>query len=187
VTDPALAAGFARAWALLGAAPGDPSSGLRLPVVVTVRHGEPDARVMVLRAVDRASHTLQFYSDTRAAKITTLASTPRIAVTGYDTANRLQLRLGGLASIITDTGADAAWSALTATGRTAYQSLEPPGTPVAELPHPSEIPADSGRRHFAIVAIMLDRFEWLDLAVPGHRRALHLRDGADWRGSWLVP
>lgn len=184
--DPALTAGFDRAWDLLAAAPGD-RSGLRLPVVATVADGEADARVMVLRTVDRAANTLQVYSDARAAKVAVLAAAPRVAVTGYDPATRLQLRLHGIASIATDSGADAAWAALTTAGRTAYQSVDAPGTAVAGPPPLPDVPGDEGRARFAVVTIVLDRFEWLDLAVPGHRRACHVRDGAGWRGSWLVP
>lgn len=183
-----LAAGFDRAWALLAAAPGDPSSGLRLPVVATVRDGQPDARVMVVRTVDRVAHCLTVYSDVRAAKISVLTAAPRVAVTGYDTATRLQLRLHGTA-MVTTTGAevDAAWAALTPSGRSAYQSIEPPGTPVPHPLGPVVAPPDGGRAAFAVVTIVLDRFEWLDLAIPGHRRALYRRDGAGWRGGWLVP
>lgn len=183
-----LAAGFDRAWALLAAAPGDPPSGLRLPVVATVHDGGPDARVMVVRAVDRAAHCLTLYSDVRAAKIAVLAAAPRVAVTGYDTATRFQLRLHGTAAIAT-AGAevDMAWAALTPSGRSAYQSIEPPGTPVPHPLGPPAAPPDDGRAAFAVVTIVLDRFEWLDLAVPGHRRALHVRDGGEWKGRWLVP
>ncbi|QYE36291.1 pyridoxamine 5'-phosphate oxidase family protein [Polymorphobacter sp. PAMC 29334] len=199
--DAALAAGFDRAWALLAAAPGDPGSGLRLPVVATASTGEPDARVMVVRAVDRAAHCLTVYTDSRAAKVAVLVAAPRVAVTGYDTPTRLQLRLHGAATIATTGNAvDAAWAALTAGGRTAYQSVRPPGTPVAQPPpcrppgtpvaqpppSPVALP-DDGRANFAVVTIVLDRFEWLDLSVPGHRRAVHIRDGVDWRGTWLVP
>ncbi|UAJ10136.1 pyridoxamine 5'-phosphate oxidase family protein [Glacieibacterium megasporae] len=186
--DAALAAGFDRAWALLAAAPGDPGSGLRLPVVATAYAGESDARVMVVRAVDRAAHCLTVYTDSRAAKVAVLVAAPRVAVTGYDTPTRLQLRLHGAATIATTGNAvDAAWAALTAGGRTAYQSIQPPGTPVAQ-PQASPVPPpDDGRANFAVVTIVLDRFEWLDLAVPGHRRAIHIRDGVDWRGTWLVP
>lgn len=186
--DAALAVGFDRAWALLAAAPGDPASGLRLPVIATAHDGEPDARVMVVRAVDRATHSLTVYTDVRAPKVAVIGAAPRVAVTGYDTATRLQLRLHGVATIaIGGAGVDTAWAALTAAGRTAYQSVEPPGTPVTEPPASPITPSDGGRGAFAIVTIVLDRFEWLDLAVRGHRRARHVRNGSDWQGRWLVP
>jgi pyridoxamine 5'-phosphate oxidase len=186
--DTALANGFDRAWAMLAAAPGDPTSGLRLPVVATVSDGAPDARVIVVRSVDRAAHSLTVYSDRRAAKIAVLAAAPRVAVTGYDTATRLQLRLHGTATVAT-AGADidAAWAALTPFGRSAYQNVEPPGTPVPHPLGPPVLPADGGRAAFAVITIVVDRFEWLDLAVPGHRRGLHVRDGGGWKGCWLVP
>lgn len=148
----------------------------------------PDARVMVLRAVDRAAHTLVFYTDVRAAKVAVLAANPRVAVTGYDLATRLQLRLHGDASVATGGSAvDAAWAALPGHGRTAYQSIDSPGTPVGHPPTAPRVPPDGGRARFAVVTVVLDRFEWLDLAAPGHRRAVYVRDGAAWRGCWLVP
>ncbi|MGI4877087.1 MAG: pyridoxamine 5'-phosphate oxidase family protein, partial [Janthinobacterium lividum] len=134
------------------------------------------------------AHCLTLYSDVRAAKIAVLAAAPRVAVTGHDTATRFQLRLHGTAAIAT-AGAevDMAWAALTPSGRSAYQSIEPPGTPVPHPLGPPAAPPDDGRAAFAVVTIVLDRFEWLDLAVPGHRRALHVRDGGEWKGRWLVP
>ena len=84
-------------------------------------------------------------------------------------------------------GAGGGGAHLTAAGRTAYQSVEPPGTPVTEPPASPITPSDGGRGAFAIVTIVLDRFEWLDLAVRGHRRARHVRNGSDWQGRWLVP
>jgi pyridoxamine 5'-phosphate oxidase len=143
---------------------------------------------MVLRAVDRAAGTVTFYTDARAPKVMVLTAAPRVAVTGYDAATRLQLRLHGTASVAsTGVAVEAAWTALTSEGRTAYQSAAPPGTPLATPTTPPTISADRGRARFAVIAIVLDRFEWLDLAVPGHRRASHVRVDTVWRHSWLVP
>ena len=156
--------------------------------MATASAGNPDARVMVLRTVDRAAGTLAFYTDVRAAKVARLAANPRVAVTGYDHATRLQLRLHGDASVATDGDAvDDAWAALSDRGRTAYQSVDPPGTPVARPPAASRAPADGGRAQFAVVTVILDQFEWLDLAVAGHRRAQYVRNGTLWTGQWLVP
>lgn len=188
VDDRALSAGFDRAWTRLTGAVSDRASGLRLPVVATVDDGVPDARVMVLRAADRATSSIVVYSDRRAPKIDQFTANPRVAVVGYDTRDRLQLRLHGVASVLVEGATvDSAWNALGADSRLAYRSFEPPGTTVAALPLAAGFPDDEGRANFALVTIILDRIEWLDLVVPGHRRALHVREGAAWRSSWLVP
>lgn len=143
---------------------------------------------MVLRGADRATGMLVFYTDVRAAKVADLAANPRVAVTAYDPATRLQMRLYGEGTVATSGGpVDLAWAALSASGRAAYQSIESPGTPVARPPTAPAACGDGGRARFAVITMVLDRFDWLDLAIPGHRRALHVRDGAVWSGSWLVP
>jgi pyridoxamine 5'-phosphate oxidase len=186
--DLRLAAGLDRAWALLATAVVDRAAGLRLPVVATVSGGDPDARIMVLRAVDHDAGTIAFHSDRRAAKVAMVAAEPRVAVTGYDGAARVQLRLHGTATVSAGGAAvDVAWAGLPESARDTYRRAAAPGTPVAVPPElPVVTPADGGRDRFAVVTVTLDRIEWLDLAVPGHRRAVHRRvDG--WRGAWLVP
>lgn len=186
--DLRLAAGLDRAWALLATAVVDRAAGLRLPVVATVSGGDPDARIMVLRAVDHDAGTIAFHSDRRAAKVAMVAAEPRVAVTGYDGAARVQLRLQGTATVSAGGAAvDVAWAGLPEAARDTYRRAAAPGTPVAVPPElPVVTPVDGGRDRFAVVTVTLDRIEWLDLAVPGHRRAVHRRvDG--WRGAWLVP
>lgn len=139
--------------------------------------------MMVLRTVDHAAHTIAFHTDRRAAKVAAIAASPRVAVAAWDAP--LQLRLHGAATIVTAGAArDAAWAAAGAGSRD-YASTAPPGTVVAD---PAADAGDGdGRANFAVLEIVVDRFEWLELARGGHRRAAYVRDGAAWRGGWLVP
>jgi pyridoxamine 5'-phosphate oxidase len=56
-----------------------------------------------------------------------------------------------------------------------YLSPLPPGSPLA---HPT--PERGSREHFAVVTGRVERIDWLDLAVAGHRRAVFDATGARW-------
>lgn len=188
IDDRALAAGLDRGWAALAAAVVDRDAPLRLPVVATAGAGGPDARVMVLRAVDRAAAEIVFFTDRRAAKVAAITADARVAVVGYDATARLQLRLTGRAAIVGGAAADGHWAAIAAPGRRAYQTAAAPGSPI-DAPaagRPVDSLPDAGRADFALLVVAVDRFEWLDLGGADHRRAVHDRSDG-WIGGWRVP
>lgn len=184
-----LAAMFHLAWQRLEDAVVDPDSPLRWLVVATNGEHGPSARLMVLRDVDRGSRTLFFYTDRRAVKVGEIAADPRVAITAYDPALRLQLRLNGVGRLAIGSAGTRRWQAIGDSGRQAYATSLPPGSRLVEpgsgLP-PEIVPADF-EANFAVLAVVVNRLEWLWLAAAGHRRARYChRDGA-WTGSWRVP
>lgn len=184
-----LEAMFESAWQRLEQAAVDPDSALRWPVVATVGNNGPSARLMVLRSVDRKARTLAFYTDRRAAKVDEIAADSRVAITGYDPAMRLQLRLHGTGKLLTGNDVAARWRAIGDSGRQAYATTQPPGSrleaPGSGLP-PEIVPADS-EAHFAVFEVAVSRLEWLFLASSGHRRARYDYESGAWVGSWRVP
>jgi pyridoxamine 5'-phosphate oxidase len=182
--DP-LVAGLDRVWAMLAAAIADPSASLRTPVVANVCNGAADGRVMVVRAVDRDRATLTFFTDSRAAKVAAVTAEPHVAVIAYDSASRLQFRLCGVAQIaVTGATVESAWATVPPGARRSYRTRAAPGTP---SPGPTALLADGdGRAAFAVLTVIVDSIEWLDLATPGHRRAIYRRE-PEWRGGWIVP
>ena len=177
----------------------DRRSPFHTPAVGTVdRDGAPDARVMVLRQVDRIAGSFRFHTDRRAAKVDQLARSGRVAIIGYDTRAKIQLRASGIAAIATQ-GApvDEAWAATSLSARRCYLADPAPGSvasgPTSGLPKafetalPDIAASEAGRPNFAILIATIDRFEWLQLAATGHRRAAFTRDGDAWHGMWLVP
>jgi hypothetical protein len=185
------------AWVLLGRGSADRRSPLHTPVVASVGvDGAPEARVMVLRKAERATGLLRFHTDARSPKVASLHGRP-VAVLGYHPGEAVQLRLTGVAEVVTEgPEVDAIWAQSTEFARRCYMVEAGPGTP---LPAPgSGLPADvegrkpelaelvPARANFAIVRVRVTRLDWLHLAQAGHRRAV-FDAGDGWAGGWVVP
>lgn len=185
----------------LGHAAKDRRAAMHTPVVATIASdGSPSQRVMVLRAFDRASATLRFHTDSRAAKAEQVGAGSPVSILAYDPGAKRQFRLSGVARIETDTpGADQAWAEATLFAKRCYLADPAPGT-VSEVPV-SGLAADlegrkpedeqevaPGRANFALLMAQIHTIEFLHLAHTGHRRALFCKtpDGG-WQGQWLVP
>lgn len=196
-----LDAVLADVWQRLGRAAKDRRAAMHTPVVATVTQaGLPSQRVMVLRSFDRATATLRFHTDSRAAKAGQVGSGSPVSILGYDAGAKRQFRLSGTARIETDTpAADRAWAESTLFARRCYLADPAPGT-ISDLPV-SGLAADiegrkpeddeevaPGRANFALLMAEIDTIEFLHLAHTGHRRAVFVRsaDGL-WQGQWLVP
>ena len=185
------------AWRLLSAGAADRRSPVHTPVVASVDDdGAPDARVMVLRAADRATATLRFHTDRRSPKCLALGG-GRIMVVAYHPGEAIQLRLAGTARIVTQ-GAmvEAVWAAASPFARRAYLVEAAPGNALpaagSGLPPrlhgraPDAAELVTARPNFAVVMAELTAIDWLHLASDGHRRArFTARDG--WQGRWVVP
>jgi hypothetical protein len=192
-----LTAALDVSWRLLARGAADRRSPLHTPVVASITaDGAPDARVMVLRAADRATARLRFHTDARSPKCAALDGRP-VAVLGYHPGEAMQLRLRGSARIVTE-GAeiDTIWTNSTPFARRCYMVEAAPGTPRATAG--SGLPADvegrkpelfelaPARANFALVMIEIAAIDWLHLAQTGHRRAVFRADDG-WRGEWRVP
>lgn len=195
--DAGLNTALDNAWRLLESGADDRRSPVHTPVVASVdEDGGPDARVMVLRAADRASAMLRFHTDARAPKCTALQGR-QVRVLAYHPAQALQLRLAGTARVVT-AGAEieAIWAAATAFARRAYLVEAAPGSRLvvagSGLPaqvegrKPDEAELAVARANFAVIIVDVTALDWLHLAQDGHRRAqFAASDG--WAGAWVVP
>ena len=164
--DDALADALDSAWRLLGRGAADRRSPLHTPVVASICDGAPDARVMVLRAADRASASLRFHTDARSPKCTALDGRP-VAVLGYHPGEAVQLRLTGRARVLRD-GAevDRIWIAVDAVRAALLSGRSAPGTPLAapasglpawvEARKPEEAELVPARANFALVMVEID-------------------------------
>ncbi len=195
---PALATILDDVWVRLARGVADRRSPLHTPVVATVGQEGPRQRTMVLRGADRAASELRFHTDRRAAKVAQIAGGARASVLVYDIAERLQITLSGVATMI-DSGpvVEAAWAATALSSRRAYLADPAPGTPVdhctAGLPEmvrdrsPSEAETLPARANFALMTVAIDRIDWLELTSGGNRRACFTSDGGLWCATWLIP
>jgi hypothetical protein len=184
------------AWRLLVRGAADRRSPVHTPVVASITDGAPDARVMVLRAADRAVASLRFHTDARSPKCAGLDGAA-VSVLAYHPGEAIQLRLSGTARIDRDSPlVDAIWAQSTPFARRCYMVEAAPGTPLAAPG--SALPADvegrkptlaelvPARANFALVHIVIARIDWLHLAQAGHRRAVFCA-GNGWAGEWRVP
>jgi len=170
------------------------------PVVSTVdAHGQPQQRVMILRAADWENSELRFHTDARSMKVAEVAANARSSLLIYDEPRKIQLRLQGTARIGGKDETDTAWHDSTLFARRCYLADPAPGSASAEPASglapdmegamPDEDDVAPARENFAILLIAVDSIEWLYLANTGHRRARFIRDTASdiWRSTWLVP
>lgn len=188
-----LGALLAECWTRLETGASDRRSALHQAVVATVDpEGAPDARIMVLRLIDRENRLAQLHTDRRAAKLTHLAREPRASLLFYDPEIRMQLRLGGSATVHQDDPvAEAAWARSRRMSRICYAAEFPPGAaiddPQAALGHLAAADGEAGYENFAVLRVRVDRLEWLSLAAKGHRRARFSLAGSAPVGQWLAP
>lgn len=195
--DEAQAAALDTAWRLLTQGAADRRSPLHTPAVATITQGQPDQRIMVLRAADRATATLRFHTDARAPKLAALAADPGLHVLAYHPGEAIQLRLSGQAQLLEAASAEAIWAAATPFARRIYMVEGAPGRRLSEpgsgLPawvegrKPTEAELAPARANFAVLTVAIRVIDWLHLAQDGHRRVRFDRAGGGWRAQWIAP
>lgn len=158
---------LASAWQLLASGCADPQHGCHWPVLAsTAADGAPDARTVVLRALDTDRRTLQIHSDAQAGKLAQLRRDPRVCLVFYDGPARTQLRVHGAASLhLDDPVANAAWARLPAHSRALYD----------------------GRSRFAVLMVAVRQIDWLLLDPAGHQRAGFVWPDGLLQAGWLTP
>ncbi|WP_457107292.1 pyridoxamine 5'-phosphate oxidase family protein [Methylobacterium sp. P5_C11] len=188
-----LDATFEALWGLLADGAAHGRSGFHLPTVATLgAAGGPRLRTVVLRAADRAAGTLRFHCDHRSDKAAEILANPACALTAYDEATKIQIRIEGRAALhVDDAVAEAAWAGSRSMSRVCYGSEPGPGTALptgGAYALPDEATAGAlGRPHFAAVLVRVERLDFLYLDRRGHRRAAWRRSGSTWQGGWLAP
>jgi pyridoxamine 5'-phosphate oxidase len=168
------------------------------PVTGTLCNAGVNLRTVVLRKVWPDKKQLSFHTDIRSGKMNDLKKNPAITWLFYSLAQRVQIRLGGIAHIHTDTAlAIAAWANTKLSSRKTYLLSFAPGTS-SNVPtdgissdlanrDPNAAESEEGRKHFAVVVTDVNWMEWLWLNHKGHRRALFQYKGTECSSEWLVP
>jgi len=183
-----LAASLDMAWQLWGRGTVDRHSAFHAPVVTSVDEaGNPQARTMILRALDRETLTMRFHTDVRSAKINHWKFKPRVCVLGYDASKKIQLRVDGRVVLhMTDAVADEAWKNSRPESRAAYGVKISPGS-VVDTPNSAPQLNDADRENFAVVIVNIDSLEWIYLSAEGNRRALFAWQDGTLKSNWLQP
>jgi len=185
-----------QAWRRLQSAADERQHPMRLMTIATVdRAGLPNARVLVLRGASRERRQLWFHTDARSLKVDELRSQPSVCAVGYDPRDDVQLRMFGRAHLHRDdTIADQHWEQTTMAVRAVYGSPLAPGEPLPghdprTHQHLETLDAKdsaAGRRNFLVIAVDIDRIEWVQLDGARQRRA-RMRRERDWAIEPLAP
>ena len=170
------------AWQMVGRGVHDRRSAFHTPVLATLGADGPQARVLVLRALDVTLRSLTFHTDTRSAKMPELAGDSRVAVTFYDAARKVQLRLNGVASVQANNAVShQRWAASRPSSLRCYLGAQPSAvSPAPTSGLPAQVEAREPELHelavaevnFAVLQIAVQRMEWLHLHTRGQRRSL---------------
>ena len=183
-----LDASLNMAWQLWGRGTVDRHSAFHAPVVTSVDvAGNPQARTMILRAVDRETRTMRFHTDARSAKMLHWKLNSNICILGYDASKKIQLRVNGRVVLHT-TGAvaDDAWKNSRPESRVGYSVKILPGS-VVDTPGDASQSDGEGRENFAVVMVGVDSLEWIYLNAAGNRRALFSWSDGVLKSDWLQP
>lgn len=168
-------------WSQLAAAT-QTRTAFTLVQVGTAGPDGPQVRAMILRAVT-APH-LFLATDRRTPKVAALLADPRIAITGWDPDQQVQLRLRGTAELVEDpTTLAQAWASFGPGTRALFTAPAPAGTPLSAAPRRDDAePVE----HFGWLRVRVTEIDHLDLAGPEQRRHL-LRQEDDWDPVPIVP
>lgn len=152
--------------------------------------GFPQLRSIVLREADESRRTLCFHTDLRSPKLAEIRADGRVAMLGLDPDRHLQLRLNGRANVVEDAARiGGMWSGARPHTLILYKTRHAPGTRLAQ-PEEGRVPeqgSSDGFENFALVEVVLERIEMLDLTPGQHRRARFEREQGRWQEQWIAP
>ena len=173
----------------LGRAVHEHGSDLRNVQLATVSaSGSPEIRTLVLRGFEWPPAQAEMHTDVRAAKAHAIAATDRVALLAWSATERLQLRLGGVATLhVDDTVARGRWKDLSANARSAYGSVANPGDAIADPEDRSLLPPDIQFRQFGVLFIAVDTIDVLRLGAEGRQtRAAGRIDRDRLQAGWVA-
>ena len=197
---PSLAELYEDVWFRLSNAASRARDEWHLPVLATTgSNGYPEARVVVLRSVDRSSRLINCHTDARSPKVKEICESPLASWVFYERESRVQLRLGGATTVhTTDEVADASWAATELSSRRCYLAPHGPSEHLSEwnpnLPPdllksaPVEEESLPGRPNFTVLRTKIEWMERLELHHAGHIRSRWTwSDDGEVAGRWLAP
>ena len=170
------------AWQMVGRGVHDRRSAFHTPVLATQSPSGPQARVLVLRALDVPTRTLTFHTDTRSAKLLQLQADNRVALTFYDAPRKTQLRMNGTARLHAgDALSQQRFKSSRPSSLRCYTGAQPGAvseSPTSGLPaalewrEPEWAELQAAEANFAVLNVCVAQLEWLHLHTAGQRRAL---------------
>ena len=172
-----------QAWGLLEEGQADGQSPFRLMSLATVdREGQPQARHVVLRGVDRAGKNLEFHTDIGSSKCAELQANPQAQLLFWDPDRAIQLRLHARIALRQDAHRDAQWQNVPGPSQIAYGNTPRTGLAIRDAFAYALTPSKS---QFMVCSCAVQKLEVLSLKEQ-HFRAVFQADDR-WAGTWLSP
>ncbi len=141
-------------------------------------------RTVVLREV-HDNLTLTFFTDKRSKKLIHIKENNKVSILFYHPKKLLQLRVEGLATVITNELALSAYlNDVQPNSKKEYTTQSAPGSLVAK---PDAVEYLNKENHFCVVEIEPFKIEYLKLKRPHHHRIRFSKTDGNWNGEFLVP
>ncbi|MEQ8238344.1 MAG: pyridoxamine 5'-phosphate oxidase family protein [Cyclobacteriaceae bacterium] len=155
--------------------------------LATAGDHELDLRYVVLREVTDKLH-LFIYTDARTQKVKDININHEVAALFYDPQEKLQIRILGHAKVhYQNELAEEAWEKIDVKNRRDYLSAKRPGEVVDTPDQAHEWLSASVGDYFAIIEIVPQKMDVLQLSKSGHSRAQYHYQSDEWSGSWIAP
>lgn len=172
-----------RVWETLALGVADAGEPARRPTFATVSPaGWPEARTVVLRAIDKDAGAVCVHTDLHSDKVKSLRSSARAALHIWDAKQDLQIRLQTTVAIQSGDATRALWGRIPDHAQQSYGVTPPPGAPIANALDYIKEPDPAT---FAVLVCSVVSIDAVHLGTD-HRRASFSRE-RHWQGQWLSP
>ncbi len=179
---PAFADLFDRTWDILTEI-ATTKTALRTITLATVdRDNQPQACLVVLRAVDCDHQILEFHTDADSLKCQSLARNPKAQILIWQEIYAVQLRLSVEASLRQDAKATELWQKVSSSSQIAYGKLPPTGAAIAR---PFDYKTLSLEEKFVVAECRVTKIDYLSLKDDHFRAQFQRQNG--WSGKWISP
>ncbi len=156
----------------------------RYCTVATVdQNNIPQQRTMVFREL---SETLELfvYTDQRSSKIKQLHSNKHISLLFYEPKSRIQIKINGIAEILSEKMTKKRWDMISDKGINDYCTTIAPGSTIKD---PTVVSYNYEQPYFSVVKITTETIEYLRLDHPNHIRAKYILEENQWKSSFIAP
>lgn len=163
------------------------SHPFRFLTLATSSEEGPHARYVVLRGIDD-DMVCYFFSDSRASKVGQIVQEGKAALLFYNAEERIQIRINGIARQVIESKLIADfWQNINEEGKKAYTSKVAPGEEIEspEMGHTWHDPFE--HQYFAVIKVIPQFIDVLQLNGSQHIRAQFKRKGDDWEKQWVSP
>ena len=157
-----------------------------------------ESRVVVLREFDSQNMVLNFHTDFRSPKVSSLQKNNNSLFVFYDQKLKIQLRIKTISSINNqNTIAEEMWERIQLISRKCYLTEKTPSS-VTTLPEdgineslkgrePTLEESEKGYKNFTVIQNQIQQIDWLYLAASGHRRLKIILKVRIPSFHWIIP